>query len=250
MDIAHYIRHPEDLNKDTLHELRELVAVYPYFHAARLLFLKNLFLLHEPTFDAELRRAALYVPNRKIIFDMVHGKNYQMGIVPAEPAPAPKLPGETDRTQSLIDSFLTQPAGTTNATPHITSDPKSDYMTYLLQTQQWQPLAEAQRQQQNGAAPDRTQTLIENFMQQSEVRIVLQDQAEGPQLEEETTEEEGGKDEAFLTETLARIYIQQGRYERAIEIITKLHARNPKKSIYFADQIRFLQKLVINSKHQ
>ena len=41
--IAELIAHPEQLNKDTLHGLRELVAKYPYYQAARLLFLKNLF---------------------------------------------------------------------------------------------------------------------------------------------------------------------------------------------------------------
>lgn len=38
--IAELIAHPEQLNKDTLYALRELVAKYPYYQAARLLFLK------------------------------------------------------------------------------------------------------------------------------------------------------------------------------------------------------------------
>lgn len=41
--IAELIAHPEQLNKDTLHGLRELVAKYPYYQAARLLFLKTSF---------------------------------------------------------------------------------------------------------------------------------------------------------------------------------------------------------------
>ena len=52
--IAELIAHPEKLNKDTLHGLREFVAKYPYYQAARLLFLQNLFLLHDPLFDLSL----------------------------------------------------------------------------------------------------------------------------------------------------------------------------------------------------
>lgn len=68
MDITYLIAHPEELDQETLYDLRRLVAVYPTYHAARILFLQNLFLLHDPTFDQELRRAALLVPDRRVLF--------------------------------------------------------------------------------------------------------------------------------------------------------------------------------------
>ena len=102
--IAELINHPERLNKDTLYGLRELVAKYPYYQVARLLFLKNLFLLHDPSFGEELRRAALYLPDRRVLFKMVEGANYEIQPTPLhkEEERAP----EGDRTQSLIDDFL------------------------------------------------------------------------------------------------------------------------------------------------
>ena len=48
--LQQWIQHPEMLNKDTLYELRTLVARYPYFQSLRLLYLKNLYLLHDITF--------------------------------------------------------------------------------------------------------------------------------------------------------------------------------------------------------
>ncbi|MCM1004913.1 MAG: hypothetical protein NC402_01300 [Prevotella sp.] len=51
---------------------------------------------------------------------------------------------------------------------------------------------------------------------------------------------------APLTESLVRILIKNRNYSKAIEIISELSLNNPKKSIYFADQIRFLRKLIIN----
>ena len=52
-----------------------------------------------------------------------------------------------------------------------------------------------------------------------------------------------------LSESLAKIYIRRRRYDKAFEIIHNLSLKNPKKSIYFADQLRFLQKLMINSRY-
>ena len=64
--LYEWIAHPELLNRDTLYELRTLLARYPYFQTVRLLYLKNLFLLHDITFGEELRRAALYIADRKV----------------------------------------------------------------------------------------------------------------------------------------------------------------------------------------
>ena len=71
MDIANLINHPENLNKETLYDLRSMLALYPYYQPARILLLQNLFLLHDPTFDDELRRAAVYISDRHILFKLV-----------------------------------------------------------------------------------------------------------------------------------------------------------------------------------
>ena len=60
--------------------------------------------------------------------------------------------------------------------------------------------------------------------------------------------DENAPSEAYFTETLARIYIKQGKYDKAIEIIRRLSLNYPKKSRYFADQIRFLGKIILNEK--
>lgn len=63
-----------------------------------------------------------------------------------------------------------------------------------------------------------------------------------------TTTTEPAADDTFFTESLAKIYIKQRRYEKALQIIKKLSLKYPEKNIYFADQIRFLEKLIINIK--
>jgi len=71
-----------------------------------------------------------------------------------------------------------------------------------------------------------------------------------PPVVETVENSENVTDEGYFTETLARIYIKQGRYSKALEIIRRLSLVYPKKNAYFADQIRFLEKLIINSKQK
>ncbi|MBR2862298.1 MAG: tetratricopeptide repeat protein, partial [Bacteroidaceae bacterium] len=78
INICEYIDQPESLNKETLYKLRELVARYPYFQAARIMYLQNLFLLHDPNFGEELRRAAILLPDRRALFKMVESQNYEL----------------------------------------------------------------------------------------------------------------------------------------------------------------------------
>ncbi|MFG6397750.1 MAG: hypothetical protein K1V89_10530, partial [Muribaculaceae bacterium] len=50
---------------------------------------------------------------------------------------------------------------------------------------------------------------------------------------------------SLLSESLAKIYIKTRRYERAYEILNRLSLDFPEKNAYFADQLRFLRKLMV-----
>ncbi len=56
--------------------------------------------------------------------------------------------------------------------------------------------------------------------------------------------------DSALTESLVKVMVKNGNYAKALEIISDLSLANPQKMIYFADQIRFLKKLIVNQKYK
>ena len=127
--LYEWITHPERLNRDTLYELRTLLARYPYFQTVRLLYLKNLFLLHDITFGEELRKAALYVADRKILFYLIEGERFTVSSF--EKQDLPKEEAGLDRTLSLIDTFLSS-LPEEAAAMELPMDVTTDYTSFLL----------------------------------------------------------------------------------------------------------------------
>ena len=242
--IAELINHPEYLDRDTLYELRSTLALYPYYQTARLLMLQNLYLLHDPSFDEELRRAAIYITDRRVLFDMIEAAHYRVRKSPSSPSSPSSTSSPSSRTSALIDNFLdslpkedSQQKSKRKPTP---ADAAVDYVAYLLETEGDEAVK---------SVPEmKGQALIDSFINSDKGRIVLN---EGPLLTPQSEKEDEIPQEAvgeeYFTETLARIYIKQGRYSKALEIIQRLSLQFPKKNAYFADQIRFLDKLIINN---
>ncbi len=241
MDIVELINHPERMDRDTLYELRSTLALHPYFQTARLLMLQNLYLLHDPTFDEELRRSAIYITDRRSLFNLVEAAHYQLH--QASSSPTTTGEGQENRTMALIDTFL-------DSIPAEESEPNKskrrptpkdatiDYVAYLLESESDDNLEEAP--QMHG------QDLIDHFLHEEQGRILLNELNDEQRPLELPVEEEPAEEEYF-TETLARIYIKQGRFQKALDILQRLSTNFPEKNAYFAGQIRFLEKLIINS---
>ncbi|WP_315545677.1 tetratricopeptide repeat protein [Prevotella koreensis] len=254
MDILQLIKHPELMDKETLYDLRSLLALYPYYQTARLLMLQNLYLLHDPTFDEELRRAAIYITDRRVIFNLVEAAHYRLCNEKNDNktnCDESIKQNDGDRTLSLIDKFLDSLPKENDNDEEQKRKPTPveaavDYAAYLLETE-----SEEERQAAQETPQMKGQELIDEFIDNNNGKIELQEIPEYIILEDDEGENaEKESDESYFTETLARIYIKQGQYSKALEIIKRLNLNFPKKSAYFADQIRFLEKLIINNKYK
>lgn len=258
MVLSTLINHPERLNRETLYELRTLVARYPYFQTARILLLNNLYLLHEADFGTELRRSILYIADRRVMSRLVEGYKDRVDI---DDDAVSDNNIETDRTLSLIDAFLGTLPDEPQPSLQLSSEASADYaLRYLSEdgscespiespfggysvidsylnlsaSEPMQPLATSD-------VPDATATPSGNSLENVAESVDVHSEASLDEMNEESL------DESYFTETLAKIYIKQHKYSRALEIIRSLYLKYPEKNIYFADQIRFLEKLIINN---
>ena len=102
----------------------------------------------------------------------------------------------------------------------------------------------------NNPVPElRGQHLIDDFLSGENERITLDLNAPA-ETEKEELPQETNNEASFFTETLANIYIKQGKYGKALEIIKRLYLEFPNKNRYFADQIRFLEIIIKHTKKE
>lgn len=232
-------------SNETLIDLKKTIDRYPCFSLAKILYLKNLAVLNHPDFAAELKRLSIGIPDRRKLFLLIEDKlDYQSS--------ATMIAGE-ERVNAfaLIDSFLSEQNNDYSRDWNDTltnASVSSDYMFWSMSNQEVDVKEDSTVQLEH-------HQLIDSFIESAAERPRRFLESDAPvgdavqQDENSPTDSVQLQDDSFFTETLAQIYIKQKRYERALQIIGKLRLKYPEKNVYFADQIRFLEKLIINNKN-
>ncbi|GAB1252095.1 hypothetical protein Tsumi_12010 [Porphyromonas miyakawae] len=216
--LTDYLTHPERLSADTLPEIEQLVNLFPYSAPLVFLYLYNLAIVKDVRYTAELERWALFLPDRALLYGLVETKM---------PMPKKELgePTQDEGHFAYIDRFLEQQGDTVapDNTDLLLSKEAvhTDYLAMAGLTEQ-----------------------SDELIPVAEEEIILK-QTTFPQ--KETNDEEVPDEEPPLfTEILAKIYVSQGRYDKALTAYKALNAKHPEKSVYFADQIRFIERLIEN----
>ncbi|MBR0493629.1 MAG: hypothetical protein IJJ83_07700 [Muribaculaceae bacterium] len=216
----------------------------PYSVLPLLLFLK-----HNGVKGNEdvLARLAIAFPDRRALALML---GEDAGLL-TDFYPPEALP-ETPDTFTTIDRFLdnygkTSPAEV-EAIDRAIFNPQPDYADVLA----------AQEKQEGGVqltGSDDQDELINQFIaeqmhlgeQAAQVPITAPvGEREKAEIADQEIDNPTKTDDSMLSESLAKMYIAQHKYSQALEIIERINLKYPEKSIYFADQIRFLTKLVLN----
>ncbi len=218
---------PQALDEADFAELRRVCRDYPASAVAPALLLKYAdSMLSDAEREDYRARVALYSGDRASVISAIDpsGKGFA-SFYP--PEPEVRRPS----TDSAIDTFLET---------YGHQSPEEDA---LLERMIFNPVPDYGEQLARAAAPSPAPG--EQGWQDSLIDAFLSKSTETPSAGEPVPEP---SQSSLLSESLAKIFIKQGRYERAYEIITNLSLNYPKKSIYFADQLRFLEKLIINQR--
>lgn len=225
-------------------QVEKLAEKYPYFTLPAVVMLRGDYELMQEQRRKFTRQLAGRATSTIVLNTLLNEENESF---------YPDEQNDTPSTEKAIDTFLST-YGSGDADEDVLNklifNPTPDYAQLLAQEEQ-QNVPELEPE------GDSHDDLLNRF-------IIKQKQQEGsiPQEEPshiptETVENrhsdetpEGQADTSLLSESLAKIFIRQKQYERAYEIITQLSLKYPEKSVYFADQMRFLRKVINNRRHK
>ena len=71
-NISNIIADPTSINKEGITQLNEIIKEFPYFHTGQLLLCKGLHNIDSIRFKTQLRKAASYAANRKVLFQLIN----------------------------------------------------------------------------------------------------------------------------------------------------------------------------------
>ena len=241
-----------------LDEVSNICRNFPEFGIAHMLKVRIMEVLGYEK-DQELKVAAVYAMDRKKLFQLVTEANG-----PAKPEPEPEATSEavpeptgaiqfSDEANEQADVIIEQHA------PYAGEEPKGDLLE--LEEEPEEPedafeieldedLKEAESHSEELPAqdveePEKEQNsnmnLIRSFITEEPgvIRADKQTRLKGDVSLSSIKEHDG-----FITDTLAKIYVKQGLYAKAIYAYEKLSLKYPEKSAYFASQIEIIKEKI------
>lgn len=276
-EFYNYIKHPNLLNDLTLNELSEVIQRYPFFQAARMLYLKNLALLNDDRYAATLTITSLYAPNRKALYQLIYnnqtifdnnfGKesihidepnkvfieknkvnnNQQTSadkekfeIIEADNniMGLPITNNISFNTNSINELKIEENENSYNNA--IVSENKNfDVDSNTMTFDEWLYHISANNIQNDSDTNKNidSNSIIDQFLDNSSQ--ISRIKADPHAHNEDLTENLTPPEELdIISEPLAQLYYKQGYLDRALKIYEKLFLKYPEKSIYFASLIQ------------
>lgn len=270
------MEHPLGMSASVVENLEHELEEYPYFEAGWMLALKGMSDLGVTNYDAALHRGAVSISNRDVLFSLI--RTEQEVKAEAEKTvdlkPVENADNQTKEVEAEAISWKdvnyeydiamgTSRAG--GASSYDINDISvsiaesdncgfSDWLDYIEK----QPTVQTEVKTKIGSEKSdrrkknrsRSLNLIETFLNNDNAETIQIRKQEEPVVPKvvESTPAEGQADamanadnDDILSETLAKIYIKQGQFEKAINIFRKLGLKYPEKSSYFASRINELE---------
>ena len=256
MTCDQMLRHlddPTSLNERTLGELREILEEYPYFQTAHLLYIRNLQMESNFRFAGQLKISAAYATDRTVLYHLLNPGLASQGI--NDHILQINLPSAK---QELPMIEFSDNIGENRHVPEekwntVTTSPEtghSDLLNFELSGASYKleegendtekpledlikDISHLSNKKRKGKHTGQKVDLIDRFIKDNPAFNVRQSENSEPD-----------KNDEFITENLARIYKNQGLYQKAINAFEKLSLKYPEKNAYFARQIEEITNLI------
>lgn len=273
--VLEWIQNPALIGVPELESLHQVLEDFPYFSVARMLELKGLQNTGSFRYNGQLKKTAAYVPNRSVLFEYVtkieevkpaafkekgekslatlesyleantEEENIEESIrEEGDPEPVLGKPLVFDKSeQHSFSEWLKLTA----AKPIIREETKSSAEIIPLEgankknelDSEFIRIQDPQKEPKKERKKLSRQELIDRFIEESPKMSAPQKNA----LKSKPAFASHQEDDRLMTETLARVYSEQGLYGKAIKAYRILSLKYPEKSSYFADRINEIKDL-------
>ncbi len=239
--------------------IEDVLENYPYFQAARILHLKGLRNQHSFKYNASLKIAAAYTTNRIVLFDFITADTL-------DASNALEKKQQLIETNEVVDLEIVKNPLESNPIKTVetktqTVEEKLDIgkplvfdLSEMHSFSQWLQLTQIKPIERKETAKITEPKIVkqENSKKDDNFNLIEQFIISKPKLKSsiataniDVSFESIKEDSTLMTETLARVYLEQKKYDKAIQAFKILSLKYPEKSSFFADRIKaikFLQK--------
>ncbi|MDA8596047.1 hypothetical protein N9L20_06165 [Flavobacteriaceae bacterium] len=201
--------------------LKVISRKYPYFQAAKAIYLKSLKDSSQLNYNQELKYTAAQTIDRTVLFDYITSEEFRANSA-HDSEPQIEEPVEEPSVESVIDFT-----------------PEDSYsFSEWLKLSSLKPLADQSPEEKPKVHMD----LVDKFLSSNpKMPKPEKSSANNPVIKQKESPET-----ELMTETLAQVYLAQKKYDNAIIAYRILSLKNPEKSTFFADQIAKIELLKKN----
>lgn len=263
-DLTYLLNKPETINEKQTIALENVVLQFPYFQAARALHLKGLYNQESFRYNYELKKTAAYTTDRTILFEFITSDNFK----------AIQQEKIDEIQKSLLDievhhveEVIIQPEIENTSSEETTSTAESTLETLeekleigkplpftpterhsfqeWLQLTKISPIIRENEETTTQIDTEKQKKLeiIDKFIEANPKIAPVKENTKTPANINKSVEEPTH----LMTETLAKVYLEQKKYTKAIQAYEILILKYPEKSSFFADRINEIKNLQQNN---
>lgn len=266
-DFTYLLQNPDAVTERQTTELEVILSEFPYFQSAGAIRLKGLYNQNSFRYNLELKKLASQTTDRSVLFDFITSENFgtkkkdihEIEVIDTEIVPAVWISTEEKLEQSLIVSIKSaeaeveipvevaeiQTEETTGKPIEFSTEDKFSFNQWLQLTKA-KPIVretETDKKEEIQSEKSKKMELIDKFIE-SNPKIIPDKNAP---LSNSVIEAQSQDSSTLMTETLARVYLEQKKYQKAIDAYEILILKYPEKSLFFADRIENIKKLQQNN---
>jgi len=237
IEFTKIISDPSSISKGQTKGLDQILEEYPFFQSAHFLRLYALKKQRSFRYNDALKITAAYTTDRELLFNYITNFDFEIpaessdaqeSISPDSQEPAPEELAEAEKNLGIGSPL------------DFKSDETFSFGEWL-QLSQLKPVDRTVSSDRSRKKPKNNLDLINDFIaKRPRIKPAEDDNYDDLSLESST------ENEQLMTETLAHVYLEQKKYEKAIAAFTVLSLKYPEKSSFFADRIEAVKKLQKN----